>query len=244
MRNLSGKRYWIVGASEGLGRSLAKKLDAAGCELVVSARSKDRLDSLVSELKNEAISIPLDVTDSDTIEYTCNNLDQVDGVIYVAGTYEPMNAREWDAQKANTIAEINFMGGLRVLGAITPKFVNRDEGHIVIIGSLSGYRGLPNALAYGASKAGLMHLAETMRSDLWKTNVDVQLFNPGFIRTRLTDKNTFKMPFLMTTDEAAEIVVSGMKSNRFKNDFPFLFSSVFRLSRLLPQSIYQRIFAN
>ena len=121
--------------------------------------------------------------------------------------------------------------------------VARDSGHIVITGSLSGFRGLPGAIGYAASKAGTMALAESMYADLKDTGVDVQLANPGFIKTRLTDKNDFKMPFLMQPDEAAEEMMDLMHSTRFKKSFPRVFSWVFRLSQFMPDWMYYRLFA-
>ena len=137
---------------------------------------------------------------------------------------------------------INFTGAARVLGLVIPKFLNQDYGHIVLIGSLSGFRGLPNAIGYGASKAGMMHLAENIHADLYSSGVKVQLINPGFIKTRLTDKNNFKMPFIMSAEEAAQNVINAMLSDRFQTNFPRLFSWVFRGANFLPATIYYKLF--
>ena len=120
--------------------------------------------------------------------------------------------------------DINFTGAVRVLAAVVPRFVESGKGHIVIIGSLSGFRGLSGALGYGASKAGIMHLAENIHADLYSSGVKVQLINPGFIKTRLTDKNDFKMPFIMSAEEAAKNVINAMLSDRFQTNFPRIFS--------------------
>jgi len=126
---------------------------------------------------------------------------------------------------------------------VVPAMVARDAGHVVLTGSLSGFRGLPGAIGYASSKAGVMHLAESMRADLWRTGVRVQLANPGFIKTRLTDKNDFHMPFLMTPEEAAGEMFTLMENERaFQRHFPRLFSYLFRLSRFLPDWAYYRIF--
>jgi short-subunit dehydrogenase len=121
--------------------------------------------------------------------------------------------------------------------------VKKDAGHIVLTGSLSGFRGLPGTIGYGASKAGIMYLAESMHADLKSTGVKVQVANPGFIKTRLTDKNDFKMPFIMEPDEAAQIMLDHMKSNGFKRSFPTIFSLFFRVSQFLPDWLYYRIFS-
>ena len=141
------------------------------------------------------------------------------------------------------MADINFMGGIRAIGAVVPEMVKRNRGHIVITGSLSGFRGLPGAIGYGPAKAGIMSLAESMYADLKDTGVDVQLANPGFIKTRLTDKNDFKMPFLMEPEEAADHMMKLMRSDRFSSSFPWAFGAWFRFSAFLPDWLYFRIFS-
>ena len=154
-----------------------------------------------------------------------------------------MSAQEWDAEKATAMADVNFTGLMRTMGVVVPKLLAQGHGHIVVTGSLSGYRGLPGSIGYGASKAGVMALAESMYADLRTTDVKVQLVNPGFIRTRLTDKNDFKMPFIMDPDPAADIMFAHMNTTRFKRSFPTLFSWVFRGSQFLPDWLYYRLFA-
>jgi short-subunit dehydrogenase len=141
------------------------------------------------------------------------------------------------------MCDVNFTGCARVLGAVVPGMVARGRGHVVITGSLSGFRGLPGAIGYGASKAGVMALAESMQADLRGSGILVQVANPGFIRTRLTDKNDFSMPFLMEPAEAAGHMFRHMQTDRFKVSFPTLFSWFFRLSQFLPDWAYYRIFA-
>ena len=238
MRSFTGKTYWLVGASEGLGAALAHKLGAAGATVVLSARSEDKLTALVDELPGEARAVAMDVADMDNVREAAKTVGQVDGVVFLAGVYWPMKATEWDVEAANAMADINFTGMMRVMGVCVPDMVARDSGHIVITGSLSGFRGLPGAIGYAASKAGTMALAESMYADLKDTGVDVQLANPGFIKTRLTDKNDFKMPFLMQPDEAAEEMMDLMRSTRFKKSFPRVFSWVFRLSQFMPDWMY------
>ena len=237
-----GMRYWLVGASEGLGRSLAHKLSSMGVELALSARKVDRLQNLADELPSAASIYPLDVSDLRAVKATAEDVGQVDGVIYMAGVYWPMDAKHWDADVVEAMCDINFTGAARVMGAIVPKMIERNEGHVVLIGSLSGFRGLPGAIGYGASKAGMMHLAENMYAELHKTGIKVQLVNPGFIKTRLTDKNEFNMPFVMGPDEAAEKVVAAMLSNRFQSNFPRMFSWLFRGANFLPAWAFYRLF--
>ena len=229
-----GVRYWLVGASEGLGRSLAFKLSSAGIELALSARNGERLQELADALPNSASVHPLDVSDGAAVQATAEEIGTVDGVIYGAGVYWPMAAKDWDAEAVEAMCDINFTGAARVMGATVPDMIKRDAGHVVLIGSLSGFRGLPGAIGYGASKAGMMHLAENLYAELRTTGVKVQLVNPGFIKTRLTDKNDFAMPFVMDADTAADHVIAAMKSNRFQSNFPRVFSWLFRGGNLLP----------
>ncbi len=241
MRQLAGKRYWLVGASEGLGRALAHKLSSAGAEVIVSARSAERLADLVAELPGPARAVACDVGDQASVERAAAEAGEIDGMVYLAGVYWPVKASEWNTEHALAMCDINLMGAIRVSGAVVPSMLARGAGHIVLTGSLSGFRGLPGAIGYGASKAGIMSLAETMYSDLRNTGVDVQLANPGFVRTRLTDKNDFSMPFIMEPEDAAEEMMKLMRSNRVRLSFPFLFSLFFRASRFLPERLYQRL---
>ena len=242
MKDWQGKRYWIVGASEGLGREVAFCLSRAGAELVVSARSEDRLQDLVEDLPGKASYVTVDVTDRAAVEKAALEVGQIDGVVYLAGVYWPMKSQEWDNEKADMMGEVNFLGASRVVGSVIRDMVARDAGHIVLVGSLSGFRGLPGAIGYSASKAGMMALAESMQADLRNTGVQVQLVNPGFIKTRLTDKNDFKMPFIMEPQEAAKEVFEHMTTDVFKKSFPMMFSWVFRLSQFMPDWIYYRLF--
>ena len=243
MRTFSGKTYWLVGASDGLGAALAMQLSKAGAKVILSARSEDKLRDLAETLPGDARVVPMDVADTDNVTAAAKVAGEVDGIVLLAGVYWPMKATEWDADKANAMADINFTGMMRVLGAVVPSMVARDAGHIVITGSLSGFRGLPGAIGYAASKAGTMSLAESLYADLHKTGVAVQLANPGFIKTRLTDKNDFRMPFIMEPDAAAAEMMELMRSDRFKKSFPRVFSWVFRLSQFMPDWMYFRLFA-
>ncbi|WP_293440380.1 SDR family NAD(P)-dependent oxidoreductase [Planktotalea sp.] len=243
MREWSGKRYWLVGASEGLGAALAHQLACAGVEVIISARSQDKLNALVSELPGNVSSQVVDVSDRASVEVAAQAVGDVDGVVFLAGVYWPMTSQNWDASLAEAMADINFTGAIRVMGSVMPMMQKRGSGHLVITGSLSGFRGLPGAIGYAASKAGTMALAESMYADLRGSGIDVQLANPGFIKTRLTEKNNFNMPFIMEPVEAANEMFELMNSDRFKKSFPRAFSWVFRLSQFMPDCMYYRLFA-
>ena len=238
---MAGKTYWIVGASEGLGRAIAAQLDGLGVKLILSARNAERLADLVGTLEH-ARAVPLDVSDADSVAKAAAQVGRIDGLIYCAGQYTPLTAQEWNVSQIDAMCEVNFNGAIRVLGHVVPEFVTRNHGHIVLIGSLAGFRGLPGAIGYGASKAALMHLGENMAADLRGTDVKVQIVNPGFIKTRLTDKNDFAMPFIQTPEKAARHVVDAMRGNRFSTSFPRPFSWLFTLGRFLPRALFYRIF--
>lgn len=243
MRDWAGRRYWLVGASEGLGRALAMKMSRAGVELVLSARTRDRLEELADALPGRALVVPADVRDPASVREAAHAVGEVDGVVYLAGVYWPQAAPEWNPEQVEAMCDVNFTGAARVMGAVVPAMVARGAGHLVLTGSLAGFRGLPGAIGYGASKAAIMHLAETMQADLRGSGVEVQLVNPGFIRTRLTDRNAFRMPFIMDAETAAAEMFEHMGTTHFRKSFPMLFSWVFRLSQFLPDWAYFRFFA-
>ena len=241
--NFEGKKYWLVGASEGLGRALALRMSQAGAELILSARNSQRLVELSADLPGPSQVLAMDISDTDSVARAGGELRDIDGVVFLAGVYWPMPAKDWNGADALAMANINFTGAFRVLDQVMEQFLSVDKGHIVITGSLSGFRGLPRSIGYSASKAGVMALAESLYADLRTTGIRVQIANPGFIKTRLTEKNSFNMPFIMSADEAADHMMRHMRSPRFKYSFPTLFSWLFRFSQFLPDWLYYRIFS-
>lgn len=237
----AGRTYWLIGASEGLGRALAHELSKAGAMLCLSARDEGRLTELAAELAGDARVAPLDVRDRASVEAAYAALPPLDGIIYCAGAYEPMAAQAWDAQAVEVMCDVNFNGACRALGAAMPDMVARGAGHIVLIGSLAGLGGLPRSIGYGASKAGLIHLGESLRADLPRPAFKVQVINPGFIETRLTEKNDFRMPGIMSPEAAAARTRALMESGRFRGYYPSGFALLFRIGRLLPDWLYFRL---
>ena len=242
MREWSGKRYWLVGASEGLGRALAMKLSRAGVELILSARSGERLRELAEELPGRAHVVPMDIADRASVEAAAQEVGEIDGLVFLAGVATLIKATEWDADRVEQMFDVNLTGAARVIGQVIGGMVARDAGHIMMIGSLSAYRGLPGSIGYSASKAGLMALAESMHGDLRHTSVLVQLSNPGYIQTRMQDDNPYSKPFIMSPEEAAQQVFDQMNTDRFHKAFPLGFSLLFRASRFLPTGLYESIF--
>ncbi|WP_299694363.1 SDR family NAD(P)-dependent oxidoreductase [uncultured Tateyamaria sp.] len=240
--DLTGKRYWLVGAGDGLGRALAHHMSRAGIEVIVSSRSEDKLQELVDELPGKATVQTVDIADDASVEAAAEAVGDIDGIVLLAGVYWPFSAKEWNCEQGVAMANINFTGFMRVLGRVMPQFVEKDAGHVVITSSLSGFRGLPGSIGYTASKAATMSLAECMYADLRNTGIRVQVANPGFIKTQLTDKNAFDMPFLMEPDAAAREMFELMLTDNFKKSFPTVFSLFFRVGQFLPDWLYYRIF--
>lgn len=239
MTPFQGKTYWLIGASEGLGRELAKGLSAAGARVILSARNAERLNDLCEQLP-DARAVPMDVCDGLSVQEAAAAIGHIDGLIYNAGAYDPVKATSWNAGAALTMVDVNFNGVLRVLGEVLPGFMDRGSGDITLVGSLAGYRGLPAAIGYGASKSALISLAETMRHDLKGTGVIVRLVNPGFIKTRLTNKNVFKMPMIMMPEDAAARTLKALHSRRFRTDFPAPFSWALKVYGMLPDWVVYR----
>lgn len=240
--SFAGKRYWLVGASEGLGLALAQALSREGAEVILSARSAEGLAVACAGMPRSR-SVVVDVADSASVAQAVQAVGDIDGLVFLAGVYWPMTAQAVDGGQLETMCNINFIGCARVVAAVLPAMLARGAGHLVLTGSLSGFRGLPGAVGYAASKAGVMALAESLYADLRGSGIKVQLANPGFIRTRLTAKNDFAMPFLMEPEAAAAAMLRLMQSDRFKANFPTVFSWLFRGGQFLPDWLYYRLFA-
>ena len=243
MTDWNNKTYWLIGASDGLGAALAHQLSKVGVKVILSARTEESLQKVADSLPGASRVLPVDVTDSAALRQAAEDVGDVDGVVFLAGTYWPFGADDWNADQAETMADVNFGGAMRTIGAILPKMKERGTGHIVLTGSLTAYGGLPGAAPYVATKAGIMALAESLRCDLQGSGIKVQLINPGYIRTRLTDKNDFRMPGIMEPEDAARIAFEHMNSDSFCRAFPTWFSLIFRGARFLPGWLYFRLFA-
>jgi len=243
--NLQGRTIWLIGASEGIGEDLARLLANKGARLALSARNAEKLRGLADELGSQHVALPLDVCVAGEVERgwqgILQNFGTLDFVIYNAGAYKPVTAQSFDLATVETMLDINLRGALRVLSFVLPHFLARNAGRIALVGSVAGYRGLPNAIGYGLSKAALIHLAENLRIDLARTAIEVQIINPGFVATRLTAQNKFKMPHIITSLRAAHYIVRGIERDDYEIDFPRAFSWQLKLLRLLPNALYFRI---
>lgn len=240
---LQGKYIWLIGASFGIGSELALQLSKMGANVAISARNEEKLKTLISTMPTSNHLIQsLDVTNMSSLEIAWQNIisswPQLDMVIYNAGVYEPMSALEFNYPKAEEMLQVNLLGAFRVMSLIVPYFVARNSGHIALVGSVAGYRGLPNSIGYCVSKAGIINFAENLKIDLVSSNIKVQIFNPGFVETRLTAKNNFKMPLMISAQKAASYIIKGFMSNSFEIHFPKKFTCILKLFSLLPNNIY------
>ena len=236
------KNIWITGASSGIGRATAIKFANEGWQVAVSARRKELLEALSKENSNIS-SFPLDVTNREScvkvFEDILKKYSNIDLCILSTGTYDPKTEREINLDEIENVFNVNFFGTLNCIKAIESNLKNKKTGHIAIISSVAGYRGLPNSSGYGPSKAALNNLAESLYFDFKKYNVKLSLISPGFIKTPLTDKNTFKMPFIKSTEFAAEKIYNGfIKSNAFEIHFPKQLTLLLKFFRILPYKIY------
>ncbi|MCU0894915.1 MAG: SDR family NAD(P)-dependent oxidoreductase [Rhodospirillales bacterium] len=236
---------WCTGAGKGIGRAVVKRLVQDGASVAASARTRVDLESLAAETAGGARPYPLDVTDEAAVRDAARAIEAdigpLDLVILNAGTHTPLTARQFDVAAVRRIMETNFMGTVNPLAAVLPRFIerrHRRRGHIAVVASIAGYRGLPSASAYGASKSALITMCEALKPELDHYGVKLTLINPGFVKTPLTDLNTFEMPFLMDVDAAARRIVAGLKSNRFEVTFPKRFTWGLKIARCLPYSLY------
>lgn len=236
---------WVTGASSGIGRELAVQLAARGSAVAASARSEDELATLASGT-DLISSYPLDVTGSgpvaDTVENIERDLGPIDLAILSAGTWSQVQpARNLDPDTFRRAMDVNYMGTVNALAALVPRMVARGRGHIAIVASVAGYRGLPKAAAYGPTKAALINLAESIRPELEARGVRISVINPGFVRTPMTDVNTFPMPFLMEPDQAARRIVAGLEAGKYEIAFPTRFIVLMKLLRVLPNTLFFRV---
>ena len=235
------KKIWITGASSGIGKAVAEKFAKEGWKVAVSARRKELLDELA---KNENISsFPLDVTDrfqiNNTFKNILNEFGELDICLFSSGTYEPKDEQNIDPDKIKNVMNVNFLGVIDCVKTVEDYFKDRKTGHISIVSSIAGYRGLPNSSGYGPSKAALTNFCESIYFDFKKFGVRVSIISPGFIKTSLTEKNEFPMPFLKTVDYAADKIFNGLvKSNSFEIHFPKGLTLTLKFLRILPIKVY------
>lgn len=233
----SGLRCWVIGGSTGIGRACAEALRERGARVAVSARDEAALLAMPG-----IVPLPLDVNDTAALSVAAARLQQdwggLDLMLYCAGTYTPMRATAFALDVALRHDAVNYQGALRALAAVLPMLLAQGRGHIALVSSVAGWGGLPQALAYGPTKAALINLAETLYLDLRPRGLGVHVINPGFVDTPLTRQNTFAMPALQTPQQAAAAILRGLEQGQFDIHFPKRFTLLLKLLRLLPRALY------
>jgi short-subunit dehydrogenase len=232
-------RAIITGASSGIGAAMAREFSRRGYALALLARRAELLDQLASELP-DTLAIPCDVTDSAAVHDAVKRAGPIDVAIANAGVGVTGYASKI-VDEAEVMMRVNYFGMLYLFGAVVPSMIERGAGRFAGIASIAGLRGLPSASGYSASKAAMQAFLESARVELAPLGVRVTTVNPGFIATPMTEKNTFRMPFLMQADAAARIIVDGIERGARVVEFPRPISMAMRFARLLPSSVYDRV---
>lgn len=235
-----GKTVWIVGASSGIGQATASALHGQGARVVVSARQAALLNDFVAKHPGSQ-ALVLDATDRKAVQAAATGLlhhGSLDCVVYCAGHYRAMRADALDTADMERHMSVNYLGALYLLDAVLPALLACGTGHISLVGSVAGYRGLPNSLAYGPTKAALINLAETLYLDLHGRGIGVSIINPGFVQTPLTASNDFAMPALLTPQQAAAAILQGWSRGQFEIHFPKRFTLWLKALRILPNRVF------
>lgn len=247
---LRDKRVWLIGASSGIGAALVPALVAQGARLALSSRDKTALHAIAERrsVPDRPIAVkPLDVTDKDAMPRVASELrtewGAIDVLIYNAGTWEAIDVANWDVDQFERMVAVNYVGMQRAIAAVLSDMLSRRSGDIVGVGSLSAYAGFPRAEAYGSTKAAVNSLLQSLRLDCAKLGVGVTTVNPGFVKTALTKRNDFPMPFMLTPEQAAEAIVKGMLNGDTEIHFPKRLSLPLKLFTALPRPLYEYLAA-
>ena len=235
------KKVWITGASSGIGKAVAEKFAKEGWKVAVSARRREILEDMANN--DKIFSYPLDVTNQDQVNSTFEKIIEDFGglnlCIFSSGTYDPKNEKSIDVDKIKNVIDVNFIGVVNCVKSIEKNFKQKKSGQISIVSSIAGYRGLPNSSGYGPSKAALTNFSESIYFDFKKFGVRVSIVSPGFIKTPLTDKNEFPMPFIKSPEFAADEMFKGLtKKKAFEIHFPKALTILLKFLRILPYKIY------
>ncbi|MBU3635712.1 SDR family NAD(P)-dependent oxidoreductase [Polynucleobacter sp. es-GGE-1] len=241
--NFAGKRIWVIGASSGIGEACAKAFINQGAKVALSSRRVERLNTIVEHAKlTQTLVIPLDVTNRDQLTHGYQTLLKtwggLDLLLFVSGIYVPLRADDFEINIAEQTIEANLLGPMRAVALVLPEMLKAHSGHIAIVGSVAGYSGLPKALAYGPSKAGIINFCETLYYDLLPQGISVHMISPGFVATEATAQNDFEMPALISAEEAAKEILSGIQRGEFDIHFPKRFSGFLKFLRILPYPLY------
>lgn len=232
-----GKRVWLIGASSGIGAAVAHDLLQQGARVAVSARRHEALTEVVDGAA-QAIVLPMDATDPHAWkaahQYLIQQWNGLDLIVFCAAQYDHTRSWELRADKVRGMIDINLNSVFYGLEAVLPALIAQGNGSVALIASVAGFLGLPNATVYGPTKAALINLAELLYAELHPKGLGVYLVNPGFVKTQLTAGNTFPMPAMISTGEAAREILKGIEAGKFEIHFPKRFTRMLKLVTLLP----------
>ena len=236
------KVIWITGGGTGIGKAVAIKFANQGWKVAISGRRENILKE-VEDINPNIKSFPLDVNDKGKCFEIMKNIKEefgdIDICFFSTGTWDPKKEREIDVEQIEKVFKVNFFGTLNCIKSVEDHFRNRKNGIITIVSSIAGYKGLPNSTGYGPSKAALNNLAESLYFDFGRYSVRVCLVSPGFIKTPMTDKNDFKMPFLKTPEYSADKIYNGLiNSNKFEIHFPKSLTLILKFFKIMPDRLY------
>ncbi len=244
----NNKNILVIGGSFGIGEELCINLSKLGSNLAIVARSKDKIDNLCKNLEGNHMPISCDFSKEGDVNKLSVTLkkswDRIDIIIFCVGVYTPMNLDNFNLKKAKNIIDINLNSFLNFIDSFLPWFKKSKISHLAIISSVAGYFGMPNSLAYGASKAALNNLSESLFYELKQYQTKVQLINPGFVKTRLTDQNDFKMPGIITASKASKLIIKKLSKNSFEIKLPLIFTFIMKFLSILPYKIRFFLFKN
>lgn len=244
MNTLENRRIWIIGASSGIGEALAHELARRGARLVLSARRKEAMEKIAAGLKGPVSVAPLDVNDAGSLRKAAQDNGPFDSVIFLAAAYKPGLLENMDFEESRRVVNTNINGALNVIDAVYPLMRQAGKGQIVLCGSVAGYCGLPNSQPYSLTKAAIMNLAQSLKVEAERHNIDVKLISPGFVRTPMTDKNDFDMPMIIGPEEAARRIADGLTRPAFEIHFPKKFTWIVKFLAALPYGVYFAIARN
>ncbi len=236
----SNEHIWIIGASSGIGKALAEKLSQEGATLILSSRRQDELETLQSSLGEQHRIYPLDVADSQQVKETTQTLfkqfNKIDRIIFMAAIYRPDGIEQLDMSFAQQLVHVNLLGAIYITYAILPLLEQQTKAQIALCASVAGYTGLPSGQPYSATKAALINFSESLYAEVAE-HIDIKVINPGFVRTRITDKNKFHMPMRIEPEAAAEAIAKGLKKKAFEIHFPKRFTYCVKLLSHFPYFI-------
>ncbi len=239
---------WVTGASSGIGREVAAQLAQAGWTVAISARRREALESLAAMYPGQMIVAPVDITDEAAVRACHAKIEAEAGrrvarAVLNAGTYLRDTGADFEVARFKAQVEVNLLGTANCLAALLPGLIRAGSGQIGVVGSLAGLAGLPDSVTYSTTKAGLLAMCQSLKFDLDRAGVGISAILPGFVKTPLTAKNSFPMPYLMEVEDAARVILRGLDAGRFMIAFPAGLAWPLRFLRILPSPVYFSLMA-